>query len=273
MPMTKLIHADLTYTIRGILFDIHNQLGPMLPENIYQQAIVIGLEAEGIACQIEKPFEVFYRGGQVGLYYIDVWIEGGKLILELKVAPEIHSLHQAQAISYLKVTDADLAIVANFGAHQLETERLPNFLRDKSVVFDWQPRAGSEAIPYPELSNRVLEVCHRVHFELGPGFLHQVYRRATMIELEHQGLLYRYIKTMPLSYQGQSIGVHDVRLIAVDEKFLVATIAVRQIEPAMKQQLHARLKHLGFPWGLIINFHDTKLEIVTVSRLREDNIG
>ena len=51
----------------------------------------------------------------MGLYYVDVWIEDGKILLELKVAPAIAPIHKAQAISYLKVTDADLAIVANYG--------------------------------------------------------------------------------------------------------------------------------------------------------------
>jgi GxxExxY protein len=262
--MSNLIHEDLTYTIRGVLFDVHNQLGPMLPEKFYQQAVAVGLDAKGIDCKTEKAFEVYYQNQRVGLYYVDIWIEGGKVLLELKVAPKITPLHQAQAISYLKVTDADLAIIVNFGAKSLENERLPNFLRNKKVNFEWESRSTTTDMPYPDLSNRLLEVCHRVHFELGPGFLHQVYRRATMIELQRQELSYQYIKEIPIIYQGHNLGVQPVRLIAVADKVLLATVAVKQIDEAMRTQLKNRLKHLGFQLSLLANFNDTTLQVVTV---------
>ena len=262
--MSKLIHEDLTYTIRGVLFDVHNQLGPMLPEAFYQQAVAIGLEAKGLDCKTEKPFEVYYRRQRVGLYYVDLWIEGGKVILELKVAPQILPLHQAQALSYLKVTDADLAIVVNFGAKSLEDKRLPNYLRDKQVDFEWELRRTDADLPYPELTNRLLEICHRVHFELGPGFLHQVYRRATMIELQQQNLSYQYIKKLPITYQGHQVGIQDVRLILVADKILLATVAVKPVDEVMKAQLKARLQHLGYQFGLLANFNSTTLEAATV---------
>jgi hypothetical protein len=52
----NLIHEELTYKIRGVLFDVYNQLGPNLPERFYQPAIAIGLEHIEIACETEKQF-------------------------------------------------------------------------------------------------------------------------------------------------------------------------------------------------------------------------
>jgi GxxExxY protein len=49
----------------------------------------------------------------------------GKLLLELKVAPASLPIHKAQAISYLKVTDADLAILVNYGGNLLKTNDCP----------------------------------------------------------------------------------------------------------------------------------------------------
>jgi GxxExxY protein len=232
----------------------------MLPERFYQDAIAVGLESKGIHCATEKAFEVFYRNVRVGLYYVDVWIENGKIILELKVAPEILPLHKAQALSYLKVTDADLAIVVTYGAASLRDERLPNFLRNKAVRFDWTPGSVSADMLYPELTNRIFEALHRVHLELGPGFLHQVYRRATMIELEHQELNYVYIKQVPIDYRGHNLGHQPVRLICVDEKVLLATVAVQQLNAAMEARLQARLKHLGLELGLLANFNGAVLQ-------------
>ena len=241
--MPEIIHKALSYKVQGVLFDVHNQLGPGLSEKLYQQAVEIGLETAGIKCQSKKGFEVFYRGQRVGLYYVDLWLEQGKILLELKATQEITSLHQAQALSYLKVTQADLAIVANFGAVNLETQRFPNYLRETTTANSaWTPPTATEQIRFPELTHRMLQLCYRVYLSLGPGFLHQVYRRAVMVELAHQQIPYVYIKNIPITYQGQLLDKHPVRLIGVEAKVLIAAIAVKQLTPAMQMRLWNRLK-------------------------------
>lgn len=112
---------------------------------------------------------MYYEGERVGLYRVDVWIEDGKILIEIEVAPHIEPVHKAQAISYLKVSDADLAIVANYGGSSLNDERFPNFLRDKHPKFVWQPRSVTEGLCYPDLTNAICRACRRVHFVLGSG--------------------------------------------------------------------------------------------------------
>ncbi|MCR4408118.1 MAG: GxxExxY protein [Anaerolineae bacterium] len=262
--MPKLVHPELSYEVRGVLLDVYNTLGPMLKEAYYQDAIALGLEKRGITCFTEKAFEVYYGGERVGLYYVDVWIDGGKILLEIKVAPAIEPLHKAQAISYLKVTDADLAILVNYGAPSLEDERLPNFLRDKQPEFTWQPQAVVQGLLYPDLVNVILRACHRVHFTLGPGFLHQVYRRAAMIELRRSGLSYDYIKRLPIEYEGQLLGYQDVRLILVEDKVLLATFALRRNDNTLAELLRAHLRRLDLRLGLLANFYGTKVAITPV---------
>jgi GxxExxY protein len=262
--MAKLVHPKLSYQVRGVLLDVYNTLGPMLKEEYCRDAIVLGLEKQRVACDSEKVFEVYYEGERVGLYSVDVWIEGGKILLEIKVALAIEPIHKAQAISYLKVTDADLAIVVNFGGPSLEDVRLPNFLRDKQPEFVWQPQPVAEGLLHPDLVNVIQRACHRVHFTLGPGFLHQVYRRATMIELRLSGVSYDYIKQLPVEYQGQLLGYQDVRLILIEGKVLLATFALRRANDAMAQQLKAHLRRLDLRLGLLANFYGTRLAITPV---------
>ena len=69
-------------------------------------------------------------------------------------------------------------------------QRLPNFVKDKSVSYSWQPQPTRSDLLYPNLVNEILSTLHHVYFELGPGFLHQVYRRATMVELQHFAIFY-----------------------------------------------------------------------------------
>jgi GxxExxY protein len=262
--MPKLVHPELSYLVRGVLLDVYNVLGPMLKEEYYRDAVVLGVQKRGVPCAAEKVFEVYYQDERVGMYLVDVWIDDGKMLLEIKVAPAIEPVHKAQAISYLKVTDADLAIVVNYGAPSLEDERLPNFLRDKQPEFVWQSQPAAQELLYPALVNDIQRACHYVHFTLGPGFLHQVYRRATMIELRRSGLDYEYFKRLPVEYQGQLLGYQDVRLILVESKVLLATFALRKTAEAMAEQLKAHLRRLDLKLGLLANFYATRLTITPV---------
>jgi len=154
--------------------------------------------------------------------------------------------------------------VVSYGAESLLDERLPNFVRHKVASFEWRERPVAAAKLYPELTNRLFRALHRVHFELGPGFLHQVYRRATMAELEHQGLNYEYVKQVPVYYEGHCLGLQPARLICVEDKVLLATVALRQTDKATQAQLKARLKHLDLQLGLLANFNGTTLQIAVI---------
>ncbi|MCB8977661.1 MAG: GxxExxY protein [Ardenticatenaceae bacterium] len=266
--MVEIIHKELSYAVRGVLFDVHNQLGPLLPEKFYQEAVAIGLEANGLACQTEKPFTVYYCGVEVGRYFVDVWVEGGQLLLELKVAPEILPIHQAQAISYLKVTDADLAVVVNFGARSLEDMRLPNRVRGETAVPHLPTSLPPVAVPFPELATEIVNCLHRVHLALGPGFLHQVYRRATMVELREQSIGFNYIKESPIYYQGIELGKHETRLILVEDSILVAAFAVKDNDESLKARLRSQLRRHNKELGILANFYGSKLDISLVKRAR-----
>ena len=159
---------------------------------------------------------------------------------------------------------ADLAMVVNYGADSLEDERLPNYLRDKHVEFAWQPEPIATEWLYGDLTNEILRACHRVHFTLGPGFLHQVYRRATMIELQRMGVNFTYVKQLSVEYAGQHLGFQPVRLILVDNKVLLATFAVQTSAEALGEQLKARMRQLGVKLGILANFHDVRLQVTPV---------
>jgi GxxExxY protein len=162
------------------------------------------------------------------------------------------------------VTDADLAIVVNFGAASLIDERFPNGLRGKTAVFTWPGNSPNIRVPYPELVNRIIELLHRVHFELGPGFFHHVYRRATMIELRQQGIGHQFIQHLPVYYHDAWLGKQETRLILVEDKILLAAIAVQSVDEVMKAQLRTRLRRQNASLGILVNFNSTKLDISLV---------
>ena len=103
-----------------------------------------------------------------------------------------------------------------------------------------------------------------MHFKLGPGFLHQVYRRAVMIELQQSGLNFFYLKELPVRYEGELLGQQEARLIVVENKVVLAVYALGVSDEALSERLKARLHQLGLAFGLLVNFHDSRLSISPV---------
>ncbi len=239
-------------------------MGPLLKEVYYRNAIEIGLKKHSLSYEVEKGFQVFYEGAQVGEYRVDVWIEKGKLLVELKVAPRVMPLHKAQAISYLKVTDADLALLVNYGEASLRIERLPNFLRDKQPTPLDPPPVPPDWI-YPDVMEAIQRACYRVHGVLGTGFFHHIYRRAAMVEFERSGLSYEYRQEMPVIYEGYLFGNQDARLILVEGKVVVAAFALHTVADALKVRFRSYMRQLQMTCGMLVNFYGMKPEITVMT--------
>ncbi len=225
--MTKLLHPELTYYLRGLGFQIHSELGVGHAEADYETALVFSLDVDGVSFRQQPIYRIDYRGRQIGEYRPDIVVDEGKVLLELKVAPSIQPLHKAQTLSYLKLTESELGLIMNFGASSMQYERLPNFMTDANVKVD--KVAIPENLLYLRESRAILDALQNVHSAIGPGFLHQVYRRAVRIELTAQGLSAEYLKELPLRFRNIDIGMKAVRLFLVEEKVLLVTIAVKQI--------------------------------------------
>jgi GxxExxY protein len=188
--MTGLLHADLTYTLRGIAFSVHNELRSGHEEAVYETAMAYAFEDAGVPFQEQPVYHIEYRGQQVGEYRPDFAVGGGQVLIDLKATPQVQPFHKAQMISYLAVTHAELGLIMNFGAQAMQIERIPNFLAHRQVEANPPPIPEDGKLLYPELCHRTLDALAQVHHTLGIGFLHQVYRRAARVELAA-----RYIET------------------------------------------------------------------------------
>jgi GxxExxY protein len=266
---TKLLHADLTYTIRGVLFHVGNRLWPGLPEKDFQRAVSIGLTKRDISHSLEEQFHVYYRGVEVGRYYCDVFVER-KVVLELKVALELTALHRAQLISYLRTSGTDVGLLVNFGGPKVEIERYVYSFDQHRPDFNWRPQPPDDpALLYPNLVGRLYACLHRVHYELGPGFFHHVYRRATQVELDEQHIPFEFVREIPVFYEGEYLSTQNCRLLIVEDKVTVAAFAVREMSLAFDVRMRSYLRHFDKKLGLLANFHGKRLDIRPV-RVQED---
>ena len=258
---TKLLHADLTYAIRAVLFHVGNNLWPGLPEKDFQQAFSIGLARRKIPHSLEEQFHVYYRGVEVGRYYCDVFVDR-KVILELKVVPALTGLNRAQLISYLRVTGADLGLLVNFGGPKVDIERYTHAYAQRRPDFAWKPQPPDDpTLLYPVLVGRLYECLHRVHYELGPGFFHHVYRRATQVELAEQRIPFEFVREIPVFYEGEYLSTPKCHLLIVEDKVIVAAFAVREMSPAFDVRMRRYLSHFGKKLGMLANFHGERLDV------------
>lgn len=269
MANPKLLHADLTYAIRGVLFDVGTHLGSKFPEADFQQAVSVGLTKRHIAHTREEQFEVYYHDVRVGLYYCDLIVEG-KVVVELKVADELTNTHRAQILSYLRVTGMDVGLLANFGP-KVTIERYAHFYAQRRPDFQWQSRPPTDPdLLYPELVGRLYECLHRVHYELGPGFWHSIYRKAVQVELSEQGIACWYVREIPVYYEDQTISTRQCRLICIEDKVLLAAFAVRQMTDAFETRMRRYLKYFDKELGLMANLNGDRLDIRPV-RIKQDD--
>jgi len=127
-------NTELTEIVLGCCFDVMNELGVGFLETVYKNALYIALKEKGYRVEVEKRFEVCFRGRKVGLYIADLIVEGN-LIIELKCCDGLLGEHQAQLINYLKVSGLPIGLLVNFGKRKMEYKRLrhPDYLLQTSV--------------------------------------------------------------------------------------------------------------------------------------------
>lgn len=111
---------EMTYFIRKAIFEVYNILGPGLLENVYEKALAIELENQGLEVQCQFPLCVEYKDTDLGLgFRIDILVEQ-KIIIEVKSVEELSPFHHKQLLNYLKLTNSHLGILVNFNTHNID---------------------------------------------------------------------------------------------------------------------------------------------------------
>ena len=110
----------LTRKVIGAAIEVHRALGPGLLESAYQACLCHELEIKGIFFQAQVELPVFYKGVRLDCgYRIDIVVPG-QLIVELKAVLEIHPVHNAQILTYLRLTGITRGLPLNFNVPVLK---------------------------------------------------------------------------------------------------------------------------------------------------------
>lgn len=104
---------DFARKVIGAAIEVHRALGPGYIENVYEEALCIELENQRIPFERQVRVAVEYKGRKVGEGRLDLLI-ARILPVELKAVESLAAIHQAQLISYLKMTHLQLGLLINF---------------------------------------------------------------------------------------------------------------------------------------------------------------
>ncbi len=110
----------LTGKVIGCAIEVHRALGPGLLESTYQQCLARELALQEVRFKLEHPLPVEYKGVHLDCgYRIDILVED-QLIVELKAVEEIRGIHQAQLLTYMKLSGIATGLLINFNTNVLK---------------------------------------------------------------------------------------------------------------------------------------------------------
>ena len=110
---------EITEAVIGAAIAVHRALGPGLLESAYEACLVYELSKRGLRVERQKALPVQY--GEVYLdcgYRVDLLVEA-KVIVELKAVEKVERIHEAQLLSYLKLSGYSTGLLLNFNVMEL----------------------------------------------------------------------------------------------------------------------------------------------------------
>jgi len=104
----------LTGVIIGAAIEVHRVLGPGLLESVYERCLSHELEIRGLGNQRQVPLPVVYKGIHLEEgYRIDILVDR-KIIVEIKAVDAIAPVHEAQLLTYLRLSGLHVGLLLNF---------------------------------------------------------------------------------------------------------------------------------------------------------------
>lgn len=265
--MSDLRHGDLTYRLRGLVFQVRNELKIGWPEEAYHQALVELLLAEGIPVLSKPRRALIHRGVEVHVFEPDL-VVADKVVLELKALPyqtQFVGEQYAQIIHYLKFFNKDLGLLINFAPDKLQIKRVlwdtpsvdvsEDYQQFKTVISDCDRRQ------LQSLRHTVLDIAHAY----GLGYPESVYRQIAALEFQHNQLACVTNLRVPMHWRNTNLGIYETPLLLVDDRYLVHIRAVID-KPTQYDfsRVQTYLASLNLEFGLVINFGRKQLQIYGV---------
>ena len=114
-----MIDSEITYQIRGAIYDVYKALGPGLLESVYEEALAFELQRRGLKVERQKPVPISYKGNVLKTELrLDLLVEG-RVIVELKSVEEMKKVFYKQLLTYLRLMKLSVGILVNFNTDNI----------------------------------------------------------------------------------------------------------------------------------------------------------
>ena len=111
---------ELTGEVIGAAIEVHKALGPGLLESVYEECMCVELDLREIPHERQKELPVEYKGTKLDCgYRLDILV-ARKLVVELKACNSLEPIHEAQLLTYLKLTGLKVGLLINFNVPVLK---------------------------------------------------------------------------------------------------------------------------------------------------------
>ena len=122
---SRLKFPEITRRIIGCAMAVHSELGNGFQEVVYQRALMVEMEREGLSFSREHEVPIWFKGVQVGTRRVDFFVEEVVLV-ELKAVSVLEDVHISQVLNYLEAFELEVGLLINFGRRSLDFRRLRN---------------------------------------------------------------------------------------------------------------------------------------------------
>lgn len=261
-------YADKTQKLLGLIYRVRNELKAGWSEEIYHQALFRLCECEGIPI-ISKPRSVLeHRGIEVHTFEPDM-IVWDLIILELKALAyqtQFTGEQYAQLIHYLKYHGKDLGLLINFAPKRVQTKRIiwdePVLDIDENYARILPLLADHDRPPLRQIRECILTIGR----QYGLGYSESVYRKLLFVEAANCGINCIEEVEIPVLWQGERIAQQRTQHILMENRFLLHLRSLLDYPTEYDfTRLKTYLAGLQLPFGLVINFGRTQLQIYGVS--------
>jgi GxxExxY protein len=111
---------ELSQRVIGLAIEVHRELGPGLLESAYEECLAYEFSQAGISFKRQVPQPVRYKGRTLDCGYRLDFVVERRLVIELKAVEQILPIHEAQLITYLKLSGIHVGLLINFNVAVLK---------------------------------------------------------------------------------------------------------------------------------------------------------
>ncbi len=115
----RLDHDPLTQVVIGAAIEVHRHLGPGVLESVFEECLCFELVTAGVSVKRQSPIPVIYKGVTLALGFRPDLIVSDQLIVELKCVEKLLPVHEAQLLTYLRLSGLRTGLLVNFQSQPL----------------------------------------------------------------------------------------------------------------------------------------------------------